>query len=95
VELRSHSVLSNSTMYVASVTNPLLMGWIDYYACYTPSAGVMFRCVNQALLASAMRKFKRVRGHKTGTSREGEQRTPASSCIGGSACVVLWEPSGS
>jgi RNA-directed DNA polymerase len=55
---------------IAQETNPLLMGWIGYYGRYTPSAlGVLFRYVNQTLLAWAMRKFKRFRGHKIRTSR--------------------------
>jgi RNA-directed DNA polymerase len=50
---------------IALQINPLLRGWIDYYGRYTPSAlSPMLRHVNQTLLAWAMRKYKRFRGHK-------------------------------
>ena len=55
---------------IAQEINPLLRGWIGYYGRYTPSAlGPTLRYVNQTLLAWAMRKFKRFRGHKIRTSR--------------------------
>jgi group II intron reverse transcriptase/maturase len=50
---------------IALQINPLLRGWIEYYGRYTPSAlSPMLRHVNQTLLAWAMRKYKRFRGHK-------------------------------
>ena len=50
---------------IALQINPLLRGWIEYYGRYTPSAlSPMLRHVNQTLVAWAMRKYKRFRGHK-------------------------------
>jgi len=55
---------------VAQEINPIVRGWFGYYGQYTPSAlGPMVRYVNQTLLAWAMRKFKRFRGHKIRTSQ--------------------------
>jgi hypothetical protein len=55
---------------VAREINPIVRGWWGYYGRYTPSAlGSMVRYVNQTLLAWAMRKFKRFRGHKIRTSQ--------------------------
>lgn len=55
---------------VAQELNPIVRGWFGYYGRYTPSAlGPMVRYVNQTLLAWAMRKFKRFRGHKIRTSQ--------------------------
>ena len=54
---------------IARQINPLLRGWIEYYGRYAPSAlHPVLRYVNQTLLAWAMRKFKRFRGHKIRTS---------------------------
>jgi RNA-directed DNA polymerase len=59
-----------SLVDVAREINPLVRGWIGYYGRYNPSAlNPMVRYVNQTLLAWAMRKFKRFRGHKIRTSR--------------------------
>lgn len=50
---------------IARRINPLLRGWIAYYGRYLPSALYpMLRYVNLTLRAWAMRKFKRLRGHK-------------------------------
>jgi RNA-directed DNA polymerase len=50
---------------VARRINPLLRGWIAYYGRYMPSALYpMLRYVNLTLRAWAIRKFKRLRGHK-------------------------------
>jgi hypothetical protein len=46
--------------------NPVLRGWIEYYGRYCPSALYpVLRHFNKTLVAWAMRKFKRLRGHKT------------------------------
>lgn len=50
---------------IAPRINPLVRGWIEYYGRYAPSALYpLLRYVNQTLLAWAMRKFKRFKGHK-------------------------------
>ena len=55
---------------IASELNPLLRGWIAYYGRYAPSALYpLLRYVNQTLAAWAMRKFKRLKHNKTGTSQ--------------------------
>jgi RNA-directed DNA polymerase len=55
---------------IARQINPLLRGWIEYYGRYAPSAlHPVLRYVNQALLAWAMRKFKRFAAHKIRASR--------------------------
>ena len=55
---------------IARQINPLLRGWIEYYGRYAPSALYpLLRYVNQMLLAWAMRKFKRFKGHKIRASR--------------------------
>jgi RNA-directed DNA polymerase len=55
---------------IAQKLNPLLRGWIEYYGRYAPSALYpLLRHVNQMLVAWAMRKFKRFKGHKVRTSQ--------------------------
>ena len=50
---------------IARQLNPLLRGWIGYYGRYAPSALYpLLRYVNHTLVAWAMRKFKRFKGHK-------------------------------
>jgi hypothetical protein len=50
--------------------NPLLRGWLAYYGRYAPSAlAPLLRYVNQTLMAWAMRKFKRFKGHKIRAGR--------------------------
>ena len=54
---------------VANEINPVLRGWIEYYGRYCPSARYpMFRHVNLSLVAWAMRKYKRLSGHRTRAS---------------------------
>jgi RNA-directed DNA polymerase len=54
---------------VANEINPLLRGWIEYYGRYCPSALYpVFRHVNRTLVAWAMRKYKRLAGHRTRAS---------------------------
>lgn len=49
--------------------NPVLRGWIAYYGKYYPSAMYpIYRHVNKTLVAWAMRKFRRLKGHKTRAS---------------------------
>ncbi len=55
--------------HIANEINPVLRGWIEYYGRYCPSALYpMFRHVNRSLVAWAMRKYKRLAGHKTRAS---------------------------
>ena len=50
--------------------DPLLRGWIEYYGRYAPSALYpLLRHVNRTLIAWAMRKFKRFKGHKVRASQ--------------------------
>ena len=54
---------------VARELNPVLRGWMEYYGRYSPSALYpVFRHVNRSLVAWAMRKFKRLSGHRTRAS---------------------------
>jgi len=49
--------------------NPVLRGWIAYYGEFYPSALYpLYRHVNKTLVAWAMRKYKRLKGHKTRAS---------------------------
>jgi RNA-directed DNA polymerase len=62
VRRRTHVSLDD----IARQLNPLLRGWIGYYGRYRPSAmGPILRYVNQTLQAWLIRKFKRLKGHKT------------------------------
>ena len=55
---------------IAALLNPLLRGWIEYYGRFAPSALYpMLRYVNLTLVAWAMRKFKRFKGHKIRAGR--------------------------
>ena len=46
--------------------NPLLRGWFEYYGKTCPSALYsVWRHFNKTLIAWAMRKYRRLRGHKT------------------------------
>ena len=68
LNLRCQTQLSMAD--IARKINPLLRGWIAYYGRYAPSAlAPMLRYVNLTLLAWAMRKFKRFKGHKVRTGR--------------------------
>src|SRR4051794_39324516 len=54
---------------VARELNPVLRGWMEYYGRYSPSALYpVFRHVNRSLVAWAMRKYKRLAGHRTRAS---------------------------
>jgi RNA-directed DNA polymerase len=53
----------------ARMYNPLLRGWLAYYGKFYPSAMYpVFRHFNKTLVAWAMRKYKRLKGHKTRAS---------------------------
>ena len=58
------SLLDISRMY-----NPILRGWLQYYGQFCPSALYpMLRHFNMTLVAWAMRKYRRLKGHKTRAS---------------------------
>lgn len=51
---------------IAKIINPILRGWIEYYGHYVPSAlNPVTRHMNLILIFWAMRKYKKLRGHKT------------------------------
>jgi RNA-directed DNA polymerase len=55
---------------IAQQYNPVLQGWINYYGCYNRSSLYpMLGHFNRTLVAWAMRKYKKLRGHKTRASR--------------------------
>lgn len=50
--------------------NPVLRGWIGYYGRFCPSALYpVLRHFDKTLAAWAMRKYKRLKGHKTRAGR--------------------------
>ena len=54
---------------ISRLHNPVLRGWIAYYGKFNPSALYpVFRHFNMTLVAWAMRKYKRLKGHKTRAS---------------------------
>jgi RNA-directed DNA polymerase len=55
---------------IARLFNPKLRGWMAYYGRYCPSAmAAIWRHFNTTLVAWAMAKFKRLRGHKIRAGR--------------------------
>lgn len=51
---------------IARMYNPVISGWLTYYGKYCPSALYSFcRHFNKTLVAWAMRKYKKLKGHKT------------------------------
>jgi RNA-directed DNA polymerase len=69
-ELKLRHQTQLSLQEIARRLNPLLRGWIEYYGRYAPSALYpLLRHVNQTLVAWAMRKFKRFKGHKVRAGR--------------------------
>lgn len=55
-----------SLVEISQVYNPILRGWLQYYGRYYPSALYpLLRHFNLTLVAWAMRKYKRLKGHKT------------------------------
>lgn len=54
---------------IATICNPILRGWIEYYGCYTRSALYpVLTHFNKTLVAWAMSKYKKLKGHKTRAS---------------------------
>ncbi len=54
---------------IATMYNPVLRGWINYYGRYTSSAlNPMLRHFNKTLVSWAMKKYKQFRGNKTKAS---------------------------
>ena len=59
---------------ISRLHNPVLRGWIAYYGRFSPSSLYpVYRHFNQTLVAWAMRKYKRLKGHKTRASLFVEQ----------------------
>ena len=55
---------------IARAHNPVLRGWFAYYGRFCPSAMYpVFKHFNRTLVAWAMRKYKRLKGHKIRASR--------------------------
>lgn len=55
---------------IARYHNSVLRGWLEYYGRYYPSAMYpVLRHFNQTLVAWAMRKYRRLKGHKVRASR--------------------------
>lgn len=51
---------------LSKMFNPILRGWMEYYGKYSPSGMLpVFKHFNCTLRAWAMRKYKRLKGHKT------------------------------
>jgi RNA-directed DNA polymerase len=51
---------------IARLHNPILRGWLEYYGKFAPSGMYpVLRHFNQSLVAWAMRKYRRLKGHKT------------------------------
>lgn len=54
---------------ISRLYNPVLRGWVAYYGRFCPSALYpVFRHFNKTLVAWAMRKYRRLKGHKIRTS---------------------------
>ncbi len=55
---------------ISRLHNPVVRGWVAYYGRFYPSALYpVFRHINKTLVAWAMRKYRRLKGHKTQASR--------------------------
>lgn len=68
-KLNIRSQTQRSLNDIAALLNPILRGWLEYYGRFIPSALYpVLRYVNQALVAWAMRKFRRFKRHKTRAS---------------------------
>jgi RNA-directed DNA polymerase len=51
---------------ISRLHNPVLRGWLSYYGKFSPSAIYpVLRHFNKTLVAWAMRKYKRLKGHRT------------------------------
>ena len=54
---------------ISRLFNPVLRGWVAYYGRFYPSGMYpVFRHINKTLVAWAMRKYRRLKGHKTRAS---------------------------
>ena len=54
---------------IAKIFNPILRGWMEYFGRFCPSAMYpVLRHFNRTLVAWAMRKYRRLKGHKTRAS---------------------------
>lgn len=54
---------------ISRLHNPVLRGWLEYYGRYSPSALYpVLRHFNKTLVAWAMKKYRRLKGHKTRAS---------------------------
>jgi RNA-directed DNA polymerase len=54
---------------ISRLYNPVLRGWLEYYGRFSPSAMYpVLRHFNMTLVAWAMRKYRRLKGHKTRAS---------------------------
>jgi hypothetical protein len=63
-----------SLIDISMFYNPVLRGWLTYYGHFYRSAMYpVFRHFNKTLVAWAMRKYKRLKGHKIRASRFIEQ----------------------
>src|SRR6516225_5123714 len=63
---RTHVELAD----IAQEINPILLGWLNYYGAYTPSAlRPIWHYVNATLVVWVMRKYKRYRGAKIQAGR--------------------------
>ena len=51
---------------IAETLNPLIRGWIQYYGCYNLwTLRSVMRYINDTLIRWIMRKYKKLKGHKT------------------------------
>ena len=68
-EIRKRGFRSRTELSLEDISrlfNPVLTGWLTYYGKYYPSAMYpVFRHFNLTLVAWAMYKYKRLKGHKT------------------------------
>jgi hypothetical protein len=54
---------------ISRLYNPVLRGWLEYYGRFYPSAMYpVLRHFNMTLVAWAMRKYRRLKGHKVRAS---------------------------
>ncbi len=55
---------------ISRLHNAVVRGWVAYYGRFYPSALYpVFKHMNKTLVAGAMRKYRRLKGHKTRASR--------------------------
>ena len=55
---------------ISRIYNPILRGWYNYYGAYYRSAlDPLWRHFNKTLVAWAMRKYKKLKGKKTKTTK--------------------------